>query len=176
MDNDIELRKKAIMKLQAFHSALGEDSQIYSTEEEVGTFGLFEKSPEESRDERLAYLMELRKFKRENPQEFLRLKNMPLRARTGRKNHLLSGGTLAFIKSPKRDAFSFVSKNGELVELTFIEAAKEFKAAASEKSSPLHDKFHFSKSLSSNLAVTLGVDRGCCARGGGGVQNYAEYG
>ena len=142
VDNDIELRKKAIMKLQAFHSALGEDSQIYSTEEEVGTFGLFEKSPEESRDERLAYLMELRKFKRENPQEFLRIRNMPLRARTGRKNHLLAGGTLTFIKSPKRDAFSFVSKSGELLELTFIEAAKEFKAAASEKSAPLHDQHH----------------------------------
>ena len=29
VDDDIELRKKAILKLQAFHSALGEDSQIY---------------------------------------------------------------------------------------------------------------------------------------------------
>ena len=73
VDNDIELRKKAIMKLQAFHSALGEDSQIYSTEEEVETFGIFEKNPEESRDERLTYLMELRKFKREHPNDFLRV-------------------------------------------------------------------------------------------------------
>src|SRR5690606_27452626 len=35
VDGDIELRKKAIMKLQAFHTALGEDSQIYSLDEEV---------------------------------------------------------------------------------------------------------------------------------------------
>lgn len=142
VDNDIELRKKAITKLQAFHSALGEDSQIYSTEEEVESFGIFEKSPEESRDERLAYLMELRKFKRENPQDFLRIKNMPLRARTGRKNRLLHQGTLSFIKSRKRDAFSFITKEGELLELTFVEAAKEFKAYADEKAIPLHDDHH----------------------------------
>ncbi|MBF8270399.1 MAG: helicase, partial [Gammaproteobacteria bacterium] len=55
VDDDIELRKKAIMKLQAFHTALGEDSQIYSETEEVDTFGLFDRSPEEEeRDERLA--------------------------------------------------------------------------------------------------------------------------
>ena len=142
VDSDIELRKKAITKLQAFHSALGEDSQIYSTEEEVESFGIFEKSMEESRDERLAYLMELRKFKRENPQEFLRIKNMPLRARTGRRNRLLHQGTLTFIKSRKRDAFSFVTKEGELLELTFVEAAKEFKAYPDEKAIPLHDNHH----------------------------------
>jgi len=142
VDNDIELRKKAITKLQAFHSALGEDSQIYSTEEEVESFGIFEKSPEESRDERLAYLMELRKFKRDNPKDFLRIKNMPLRARTGRKNRLLSHGTLTFIKSQKRDAFSFITKDGDLLELTFVEAAKEFKAYADEKAIPLHEQHH----------------------------------
>ncbi len=142
VDNDIALRKKAIIKLQAFHSALGEDSQIYSTEEEVETFGIFDKTIEESKDERLAYLMELRKFKKENPKDFLRIKNMPLRARTGRKNSLLNNGTLTYIKSNKRDAFSYVDKNNELAELTFVEAAKEFKAYLDEKSIELHENHH----------------------------------
>ncbi len=66
-DNEIELNKKAYMKLQAFHSALGEDSQIYSTVEEFESFGLFEKIPEEEKDERLEYLNFLRKFRSENP-------------------------------------------------------------------------------------------------------------
>ena len=104
VDNDIALQKKAITKLQAFHSALGEDSQIYSTEEEVETFGIFDKTIEESKDERLAYLMELRKFKKENPKDFLRIKNMPLRARTGRKQSL-NNGTLTYIKSTERCVF-----------------------------------------------------------------------
>ena len=32
-DSEIELNKKAFIKLQSFHSALGEDSQIYSQDE-----------------------------------------------------------------------------------------------------------------------------------------------
>ncbi len=70
VDNDIELHKKALMKLQAFHSALGEDSQIYSEDEEFGTFGMFDRDFEEERDERLVFLMELRKFKSDNPEKF----------------------------------------------------------------------------------------------------------
>ena len=80
VNNDIELEKKAIMKLQAFHSALGEDSEIFSPDEEIQSFGLFEKDVDEEKDERLAYLMELRKFKSENPQEFRRIRNLPLKA------------------------------------------------------------------------------------------------
>lgn len=53
VNNDIELEKKAIMKLQAFHSALGEDSQIYSPDEIIDTFGLFDRSVNEEKDEKL---------------------------------------------------------------------------------------------------------------------------
>ncbi len=63
VDSHIDLQKKAILKLQAFHSALGEDSQIYSPEEKVDNFGLFDKEVEEQRDERLQWLNELRKFR-----------------------------------------------------------------------------------------------------------------
>ena len=70
VDDDIELQKRAVMKLQAFHSALGEDSQIYSQDEEIGTFGLFDRDLEEERDESLALLLELREFKRKEPARF----------------------------------------------------------------------------------------------------------
>jgi superfamily II DNA/RNA helicase len=40
-ENQIQLTKTAIKKLQAFHSAFGEDSQIYSQLEEVGEAGLY---------------------------------------------------------------------------------------------------------------------------------------
>jgi superfamily II DNA/RNA helicase len=59
VNTDIELEKKAIMKLQAFHAALGEDSQIYSPDEETESFGLFDKEMEEEKDEKLAYFMPL---------------------------------------------------------------------------------------------------------------------
>lgn len=106
VDDDIELRKKAIMKLQAFHTALGEDSQIYSETEEVDTFGLFDRSPEEEeRDERLALLMELRQFRQQHPEQFRRVKGLPLRARVGRADAPRAGSTVTFIRSQRRDAF-----------------------------------------------------------------------
>ena len=142
VESDIELKKKAILKLQAFHSALGEDSQIYSEEEEVDSFGIFENIQQEDRDERLAYLMELRKYKKENPEDFRRIKNMPLRARTGRKDPIKSNGTLCYIKNKKRDAFYFANEAGDLTELTFVEAANQYKAIAEEKHQPVHGLHH----------------------------------
>ncbi len=142
VDDDIELRKKALLKLQAFHSALGEDSQIYSPEEEVDTFGLFDKSPEENeRDERLSLLMELRKFREENPEEFRRVQQLPLRARVGRADAARAGSSVAFIRDRRRDGFFRVGRvtapadleEGKdqplrVEEVSIIEAAREFRA------------------------------------------------
>ncbi|MCI0539641.1 MAG: hypothetical protein L0Z50_30910, partial [Verrucomicrobiales bacterium] len=170
VDDDIELKKKAIMKLQAFHTALGEDSQIYSETEEVDNFGLFERSPEEEeRDQRLALLMELRQFRQQNPEEFRRIKGLPLRARVGRADEPRAGGTVTFIRSQRRDAFyriksgAGVSRSasdnepplpvgrgegqgeGQILveEIALLEAADEFRAAdPKEKSVPLHAAHH----------------------------------
>ncbi len=142
VNSDIELEKKAIMKLQAFHSALGEDSEIYSPDEETQTFGLFEKDVDEQRDERLAYLMELRKFKTECPQEFRRIKNMPLRARVGRKDRLKNSSTICFMRNSKRDVFYWVKPDNNIEELSFVETAKEFHTVTTEKAIDLPEFHH----------------------------------
>ncbi len=142
VNNDIELEKKAIMKLQSFHAALGEDSQIYSPDEETETFGLFDKELEEEKDEKLAYLMMLRDIKAKNPGLFKQIKNMPLRARVGRKKEVLDQSTICYIKDNKRDAFILVKINGETEELTFLETVKVFKAEVMEKAVPLHASHH----------------------------------
>jgi len=142
VNSDIELEKKAIMKLQAFHAALGEDSQIYSPDEETSTFGLFDKQMEEEKDEKLSYLMMIRDIKEKNPTLFKQIKNMPLRARVGRKNLELNKGTICFIKDEKRDAFIFVKSNNEVEELTFLETVKKFEAFQEEKGLALHDLHH----------------------------------
>jgi superfamily II DNA or RNA helicase/HKD family nuclease len=144
VDDDIELRKKAIMKLQAFHSALGEDSQIYSTDEEVDTFGLFDKTPEDNeRDERLTLLMELRRFRAENPEQFRRLTKLPARCRVGRADTTRAKSTLAFIRNAHRDAFYRVRPDAEPEEISFTEAAGEFRAThIDEPAIALHAAHH----------------------------------
>jgi superfamily II DNA or RNA helicase len=158
VDDDIELRKKALIKLQAFHSALGEDSQIYSPDEEVDTFGLFDKSPEETeRDERLILLMELRKFRDDNPEDFRHVQQLPLRARVGRTDSTRTGSSVVFIRDKKRDGFFRIGRTtapldataesqGELIqgeEVSIVEAAREFRAPnPAEVAVPLPDHHH----------------------------------
>lgn len=142
VNTDIDLEKKAIKKLQAFHSALGEDSQIYSTDEETESFGLFDKNIQEEKDERLGYLMELRKFKSENPVLFRKIKNMPLRARVGRKDRPKNETTICFIRNERRDAFYWIRSEKQIEELSFVETAKEFRSDPPEKGIALHDNHH----------------------------------
>ena len=142
VDNDIDLKKKAIQKLQAFHSAFGEDSQIYSKEEEVQSFGLFDETVKEEKDERLTYLMELRKYKEENPDDFRRIKNLSKRSRVGRKSNENYNSTVSFLRNKKRDIFYQIAKNAEIKELTFLEAVSIFKADFAENAEPLHKEHH----------------------------------
>lgn len=142
VNSDIELEKKAIMKLQAFHSAMGEDSQIYSPDEVTESFGLFDKTVNEEKDEKLRILLELRKFKKDNPDLFKEIKNMPTRARVGRKSPVLKGATITFIRNEKRDAFLLVKENGDIDELTFLQAEKEYYAKITEKAIPLNEQHH----------------------------------
>ena len=142
VNSDIELEKKAIMKLQAFHSAMGEDSQIYSQDEVTESFGLFDKTVNEEKDEKLRILLELRKFKRDNPDLFKQIKNMPTRARVGRKSPVLKGATITFIRNEKRDAFLLVKESGDIDELTFLQAEKEYYAKVTETAIPLNQHHH----------------------------------
>jgi superfamily II DNA/RNA helicase/HKD family nuclease len=142
VNNTIQLEQKAILKLQAFHSALGEDSQIYSDEEQVESFGLFDHAAQEEKDEKLKILLELRTFKAENPELFRQIKNMTLRARTGRENTKLHNTTIAFIRSEKRNSFLLVRGKEAPQELTFLQAEEIFRAHKEEKPAPLTDLHH----------------------------------
>lgn len=142
-DNEIDLNQKAFIKLQAFHTALGEDSQIYSHEEEFDSYGLFEKVPEEERDERLVYLNFLRRLRDEDPDLYNKIRSgVPMRARTGRKDKTRKQSTLTYLKNEKRDAFYYVNTQNELEELTFVEAARLFEAKITEKGTKLHENHH----------------------------------
>lgn len=142
VNEDIELEKKAKMKLFAFHAALGEDSQIYSTDESPESFGLFDKDLDEERDEKLRYLMRLRKIREEQPELIKQLRKMPLRARVGRKSKFVKNSTITFIRNERRDAFNFIREDGTVEELTFLEAIKEFEARVEEQGIPLHHLHH----------------------------------
>lgn len=142
VENDIELQKKAFMKIQAFHTALGEDSQIYSTLEEFESHSLFRENVDGDKDRRLEVLMWLRRYQEENPERFRQIKNMPRRARCGRMDADQAHSTIAYVKSGKRDNFFHIQSTGEVRAVSFLEAEALFYALADEVSVPIHTAHH----------------------------------
>ncbi|MEN5055146.1 helicase-related protein [Sphingobacterium kitahiroshimense] len=139
-DEEIKLYKNALLKLQGFHSAFGEDTQVFTHEELVEQFELFKEGLPDEEDKRLLYLRFIREFKDANPREFKRIKNFPLKARTARKNknaitEEIKDTTLIFLKSPYKMEFYAVTKDNEVAPLTFLEAAERFEAKVNEQGS-----------------------------------------
>jgi len=121
----IELSKKAFVKLQTFHSTLGEDNKIYSKDEEVGTVTLFEESTEDI-DEELTFLEEIREFKRAKPKQFKLLTALPVKIRVQRKDDIIQDASFVFIKNDQAKSYYFV--NDERCEpVTFVKMAKHLK-------------------------------------------------
>lgn len=137
-DEEIKLYKNALLKLQGFHSAFGEDTQVFTQEELVEQFELFKEGIPDEEDKRLLYLRFIREFKDANPREFKRIKNLPLKARTARKNKDTvtedsKDSTLVFLKSPYKMEFYLVTKENLVKSLTFLEAAERFEAKVNEQ-------------------------------------------
>ena len=108
----------------------------------MDNFGLFDKDMEEEKDESLALLMELRKFRQQNPERFREIRNLPLRARAGRKDKLRDQTTISFVRNRRRDGFYYVHPDKTVEELSFVEAARIFHANAKEKNVPLPECHH----------------------------------
>jgi superfamily II DNA/RNA helicase/HKD family nuclease len=144
----IKLTRTAFMKIQAFHTAFGEDNQVYSTNEILDEVKLHShEAIKEEEDERLKYLHFLRNFKKQNKDWFARIQQIPLKSRVGRsadeaKKPNCKGGTAAFLKTDKKFEFYWVDKQNESKEITPIEAFRVFEADQKEKNVELIDTHH----------------------------------
>ena len=146
-DSQIRLNKIAFMKIQAFHTAFGEDNQVFSTEEILDEVKLFSGNYKEQEDERLKFLYFLRHFKKNNRTWFDKIKKLPLKSRAGRssaeiKKPELQNGTAAFLKTDKKFEFYWVNSSKQPREITPIEAFKIFSADEKEKNVPLIETHH----------------------------------
>jgi len=143
-DEEIRLYSNALVKLQGFHTAFGEDAQIYTHEELVEQFELFKEGVKDDEDKRLLFLRFIREFKDTNPKEFKRIRNFPLKARTARSakksgNDIVKANSVIFLKSPYKMEFYKVDDKNRVNALSFIEAAEIFKAETAEPAYTLPD-------------------------------------
>lgn len=156
-DHQINLVNTALRKLQAFHTAFGEDNKIFSLMEQKGEGALFGNKIQKEESEILKYLNELREFKKKEPKLFLEMTRIPNKARCGRKadadhelvlqtadagdlNYPLVKSSLAYLKSENHPGiFCFVTPDFNCLEINFLQAVKIYKASIEEKPVKLHD-------------------------------------
>src|SRR6218665_959148 len=159
-DEQIKLVNNALRKLQAFHTAFGEDNRIFSQLEEKGEGGLFGNKIQKEESEVLKYLNELRDFRKQNEKRFEEIRQIPNKARCGRKiaegqqltlqnsdseeiNYPLQNTSLAYLKSDNHPGiFCLITAELDAIEINFLQAAKIYKADEQEKATPLHKQHH----------------------------------
>lgn len=129
-DNRINLRLKSLVKLQSRHSTFGEDNKIYTLDEIIDQFRLFEEKDEE-KDLRTEYLEWLRKFREQNPEHFNAIKKMLLKVRCIRKT-TKNENSIAFVKNGEYKNI-FVHSEGKSFAVPFEKAVKIFEAKKGEE-------------------------------------------
>lgn len=158
-DAQIKLVNTALRKLQAFHTAFGEDNKIFSILEEKGESALFGDKIRKEESEILKYLNELRDFKKSNPKQYENIQKIPQKARCGRNsqdksvefidlegnltNYPLQNSSVTYLKSKNHPGvFCLVPPTGHIKELTFLQAVKVYKALEGEQATKLHTQHH----------------------------------
>lgn len=136
-DKLIKLYKNALAKLQGFHSAYGEDSQIYSEEEIVEQFQLFNANVRDDVDKSLELLRVVRDFKAKQPEWFERIGELPIKSRTARSvavsgKGIEPGSSLVYIASPYKKEFYKV-EGGQVCDIGFMDVITLFEALPEEK-------------------------------------------
>ncbi|MCK5111695.1 MAG: DEAD/DEAH box helicase family protein [Arcobacteraceae bacterium] len=142
----IELSKKAFIKLQTFHHTVGEDSQIYSKDEKVGSVSLYEEDIEKP-DEELKFLEEIREYKKAYPTKFNSLVKLPKKVRVQRDIKDEKDISYVFVKNDKsKNYYKVCDESCEAI--SFIKMAISLQTNSKEKAIlPIKD-YHYEHVLS----------------------------
>ena len=150
-DKEIKLYKNALVKLQGFHSAFGEDAQIYSKEEIVKEFQMFDNNVKDSIDKKISLLREVRELYNSDRKLYHKIKNLPMKSRVMRNTGKHSGTTVIFVSSNVKTEFYLATSKGIEV-IDFLEAVKYLKAKPEEQPILFSNEEQHYKHVNSALA------------------------
>lgn len=141
-DKQIHLYSNALIKLQGFHSAFGEDAQIYSKEEIVREFQLFNPNVIDNVDRNLKLLEEVRRLYQTNRKLYNKIKNLPMKSRTVRNvedcgKSVGHQSTLVFLSSPRKTEYYWVANGERPQSLPFLDAMDIMRASQDESAKSL---------------------------------------
>ena len=143
-DKEIQLYKNALIKLQGFHSAFGEDAQIFSREEIVKELQLFDSHIQDAIDRRLALLREVRELYQKDRELYRKIKDLPRKSRVLRHSPDQAGRSVVFVSSNIKTEYYLVEGGGSAKPIDFLEAAQLFYATPDESGCPIPaDSSHY---------------------------------
>lgn len=136
-DEEIKLYDNALLKLQGFHTALGEDAQIYSRQEILHDFKLFDENVRDNIDKQLEMLREVRELFASDRELYDKIKSLPCKSRCARKHEncdveVQPMTSVIYITKGAKSQFYKVTGDGLPVPLEFIDAAEIFRAKKDE--------------------------------------------
>ncbi len=137
-DEQIQLYRNALIKLQSFHSALGEDAQVYSREEMLREFQLFDDKVRDNVDKQLELLREVRELYQTNPDLYKRIKALPCKSRTIRRAENRPAkakpqSTIVYITTGKHSQFYLVRGAEQPMQIEFLDAVDYLRAKKDEQ-------------------------------------------
>ena len=137
-NRQIRLYQNALLKLQGFHSALGEDAQIYSREEILHDFQLFDENVRDNVDRQLELLREIRELYATDKELYDKIKVLPCKSRSVRKadmadkKHVAHRSSIIYITKGQKSQFYSISGDGQPEKMEFVNAAEILKAKVDE--------------------------------------------
>lgn len=150
-DKEIQLYKNALVKLQGFHSAFGEDAQVYSREEIVREFQMFDSKVKDNIDEKIALLREVRALYNSDRKLYHKIKALPMKSRVMRNTGEHSAKSIIFVSSSVKTEFYLATAKGVEV-IDFLQAAKYLQAKPEEQPVPFANEAQHYQHVNSALA------------------------
>lgn len=142
-DKEIQLYKNALVKLQGFHSAFGEDAQIYSKEEIVKEFQMFDNNVKDYIDKKIELLREVRDLYNNDRELYHKIKALPMKSRAMRDTGEHSGKSVIFVSSSIKTEF-YLATSTNIKIIDFLEAVEYLKAKPEEQPVPFsYDEQHY---------------------------------
>jgi len=137
----LTLKDNILLKMQAFHDTLGEDSKYLSEDEELSTHQLYERlnskegleAEEEEEVSELKYLKIIRKIRDNNEDLFEKIKRLPQKSKSGRiLNTIDNNYTITYLRKGGLKKF-FISNKEDSKELYFLQAMEYLEVESHEK-------------------------------------------
>lgn len=148
-NNQIKLREAAEAKIHAFISLLGADARLLTDGEEIESHELFNRliskktiiGEDDEEESILKYLEVIKNIRDSEPDLFDRIKHLPKKARTAKKEKDEENKVITYFRKGKIQKF-FMADKKESRELDFMTAAKLMESGEDTKKESIQEDFY----------------------------------